>query len=487
MADEYVIRIVPDSVSDNSKGGSGGASSGLGGLGGKLGSILALVGIGFAILRPIMPMIKGLGKMIGEFLRPIAEVIMMLLAPILALMRPLLITFKALMAPFKQAAMVGIAAGQKLIAQGMAVGGEVGGELVSAGFQGSMQSASLMLSGFMDVLFTPLKSIEAFGIGDAITNAMATWESAAIAGVYKVSEKSALIDDIWSNIGDVPLTTIQEQFAIINTYVDEMAESVGGFTIEEFSGNLEQIQSGLDSVFAPFVEFITEGGDLSTYVAQATTIMEDLSDTFPATANMISVGIMGIMKEWQEAIDNMSIKEQASLMLSGSEALREQLEGIEKTTFGDKVKDVLGGIAHNMGEIVTLGFLPGTMRSFEEDKSKWINDVAAARKTVTDDYLAMFPTVGEAQKNGLKEMLTSMNLYMGDSLIPDAYEKGLTELYNSTLKAENSFQRFGRTVESIANDAADAARAARRSASSAASSASKARANASSSSLGALV
>ena len=58
MADEYVIRIVPESVSDSSKGGSSGGSSGLGGLGGKLGAILAIAGVALSIVRPMLPMIK---------------------------------------------------------------------------------------------------------------------------------------------------------------------------------------------------------------------------------------------------------------------------------------------------------------------------------------------------------------------------------------------------------------------------------------------
>lgn len=443
MADEYVIRIVPESVSDSSKGGSSGGSSGLGGLGGKLGAILAVAGVALSILKPMMPMIKGLGKMIGEFLRPIAEVIMMLLAPILSLMRPILITFKALMAPFKQAAMTGIAAAQKLIGQGMQLGMDTpeGSGLIEEGFAGSLNAASLMMSGFVETLFTPLA--ELWHMGDAFAGAMDNWQDSALEGVHRVIILSDSVDNLSEGLGGLrdgagaALSIIDEQVALLRA-------EVGLFTIENFQTDMGIAQeiitaTGLLAV-GDFEGAKIAAENLNTPFSEFTGYMNDLYTILPDSAEG--------MRSYAESMSD----------IAKSQAIQGAMKGhnADKPGWWDQFKGGIDGLMTG-GHSFLQAINPFDMlKDFGDGWSKtytdWEKEGAVTQAAIT-------------------------------KLLNDNEKSFETSIGKSTA----SFQNFGSTVEDIARDAAKAARDARSSANSASSSARKAKANASDSALGALI
>ena len=199
-----------------------------------------------SIMKPILPIIKGIGKMLGAFLQPVGDMLMMILMPILTLLKPILVTFKALMAPFKKAAMAGIAASNKLIATGMKLGAgtEEGGALITEGMKGSLSSASLMFSGFIQTLFGPLA--EMFGLGERFESAMSTWQSSALTGIYRAVLLSDTVSDLSVKFGDLR-TGASEALGIIDGQMALLKSTVDKFTIKNFENDFNTVQLILDA------------------------------------------------------------------------------------------------------------------------------------------------------------------------------------------------------------------------------------------------
>ena len=491
MSDEYVIRIVPESVDSSGKGKSGGGMAGLGGTLGKLGSILAVAGVALSILKPIMPMIKGLGKMIGEFLRPIADVVMMLLAPILSLMRPLLIMFKGLMAPFKQAAMVGIAAGQKLIAQGMALGAgtEEGKGLIGEGIEGSFQSASLMMSGFVEVLMKPFTNIDFMGIGDSIQGGLDKWQSSAITGVLRTVMLSETVDDLSDKFGNLregaggALNLIEGQVAALKGVVDV-------FTIENFQTDLETAKTISETALAIFNE------DLATLQTTA----DELGTPLGTLVGWLLVGVdpaKSLGDNFKNLVGQMSDLNKVLAGAAATTGIKEQTkfgwgELGRATAGGAAVGAAIGTVVPVIGTAIgavaggLIGGITDTISQLsrnndnEQQWTAWASDLLA---TTTK---GMFDS-NTAVEKGFGEMKTTTDIYMGKSLIPDALQKGFNEMYLSTDNFQLALGNMGKKIDTTAdgiNSAVDRIKGleadARRSAS-------KARANADSSSLGAVI
>jgi len=127
-----------------------------------------------------------------------------------------------------------------------------------------------------------------------------------IGNIYEVSAKADLINDLWDNIGSVSLEVIQESFTTINTYVDELSESVGGFSIENFKTDIETITTETGKLFDPLITLIQEGGDLPKYITNTTTLLDTLGSTFPKTAQTITDSINTVMKNWKDKLDEMN-------------------------------------------------------------------------------------------------------------------------------------------------------------------------------------
>jgi len=124
MADDFLIRIIPEGFSGGiSTGGavSSGASPSVSGTGGGLkgaagifGTVLKGLGIASGIgvivavissMKNVVNIVAGVIKIIGALLRPISTVITTLLMPILFSLKPLVILINQVMAPFTRLAM----------------------------------------------------------------------------------------------------------------------------------------------------------------------------------------------------------------------------------------------------------------------------------------------------------------------------------------------------------------------------------------------
>jgi hypothetical protein len=94
-------------------------------------------------------LVKGIGRIIIEFLRPIADVITILLMPVLAILRPILMVFRTIMAPFRKAALQLSASG----AQDMANGN------FGEGFAKSIGALQLLFTGVNIVLLKLMEEV----------------------------------------------------------------------------------------------------------------------------------------------------------------------------------------------------------------------------------------------------------------------------------------------------------------------------------------
>lgn len=79
-----------------------GKAAGLGALagGGALGAITFLL----EQFKPLVAMVRNIGMLLSQFLRPIGEFVLYLLQPIVMMLRPLLVLFNAIFAPYRRAA-----------------------------------------------------------------------------------------------------------------------------------------------------------------------------------------------------------------------------------------------------------------------------------------------------------------------------------------------------------------------------------------------
>lgn len=471
MADEFVIRIVPegmDSISAGAKGGEGGLAS-IPGMG-KIGMLVGMAGIALSIIKPIIPMIKGIGKILGEFLRPIADVIMMLLAPILSLLRPILITFKALMAPFKQAAMTAIAASQKLIGQGMGLGMETeeGKGLIEEGFKGSLQAASLMFSGFIETMFTPLA--ELFGLGDKFAGAMDAWQGKALIGVHRVIMLSDTIDAFGEQLGNTREAT-KEALDVIDNQVALLIDTVGEFTIENFQADMDTVQSIIDATAAllkgDMGELLTASTELNIPMAEIIGALKAGIDP----ASQFTAGINTIVDAFNDA---------TKAQIAYHEALRigEEIES-NKPGFWSKLWGGMTEPIEGVGDLFS---------SFVRGWTKVGDDWKIESQKMIDEHNVYWKTkLPESQHSGLEEMRVMMEKYMGKSIIPDLMSDGFVHMEESTKNFTNNMKTYATTMDDLADTVADSARRATSAARSAERASSRARANADSSALGALI
>jgi len=165
MAEEFVIKIIPEGSGDISTPAGGGGNGGIGDLIGVLGTAAAGIGALVAIfgdavssvLKPIMGILKGIARILVEFLRPIVDVLVILFRPVLALLRPFLKTFQVMMRPF-----IALARELSAISTQQIAAGDVSGARSTA-----LEAASIILAPFA-IAFGSVMSqmiVEAFTTG----------------------------------------------------------------------------------------------------------------------------------------------------------------------------------------------------------------------------------------------------------------------------------------------------------------------------------
>ena len=413
--------------------GIGGLSRGLKsilGFTGKIFGAVSLIAVLFELARPVVNILQSLFKMIGEFVRPIADTMTMLLQPILIMLRPLVQTFRTLMAPFRQLAMQGMVAANMLISQGMQQGGETGNLMVREGMKGALSSASLMLSGFMDVLMTPFKNIEMFGIGDAISSAMENWQSAAISGVMKVSEKADLIRDNIMVLEDIDSAQLGEMFNVIDAGVDKIQERMGGFTIENYEKGLNEVQNMIGDVTGKFTELnqVLSGGDEDAIAVVAEEFFDELTkiDKILPDANTN-------LNSFAKTIGLMNDSAREGAAMAALPGMASDLDKIGKSNAPSKIKAIMDGIS-NIGpwlanpDRLQGGLVEGYRRSMEtqERDQKNIMD-----RMVADTKRDM-GIIGTDYEEGWTKLLGIMSKYWSNSLIPDGFEKGFVKMLNTS-------------------------------------------------------
>ena len=294
-----------------SGGGGGGVQGMLGNIGGKMegvaksmgfvsglvakigAGIFTIVSITRAFKQPLM-MINNISKMVSQFLQPISDTVMMMIAPVFSMLRPLVQTFQTLMQPFREAAMQGLAAAQELIGRGTRMGldGEEGaGKLMKEGLQGAVSSASLMLSGFLDVLTKPLQNIEFAGIGESIENGITMMQEMSQEGVLRVMTFRDTFTEFEKTLGDTS-EAANAASQTIDAQMDMLRESVDDFTIDNFEDNVEtanKISEGHSELLKGNVEKvdeILEGIDMdSSDILTNFSLMESSSKTFKDNIN----------------------------------------------------------------------------------------------------------------------------------------------------------------------------------------------------------
>ena len=479
----------------SSDGSSGGGMSGIknifktlkSGMG-MVSKIAIGVGLVMAVMKILGPALK-VGQviitLISEMLRPIGDVVMIMLMPILALMKPILIVFRGLMAPFKQAAMMGMAASQRLIGEGMrmkldddASNDAAGGEMVAAGMAGTLQSASLMMSGFVGSIAKML----------GFENAFAKWEATATEGVVKVITLSDTYSS-FNTILDNSANAWRDAQNVIGYQMDLIESSIGEFSMDTFDDALTN--SGLVVDLAIGV------------VSGSLTDLQAAIDAFNAVA-IIPVTVPQVIggMEAESGGDPNSLVTQGAADIASSFNVEDQINRIK--VMGDtlaKNVDDAPNFWQQFGNAAKETFkMIGTDQTWKEtiqNQSDFYNrntvQQLEATKTMLDGVTAIYQSAPEDQKaailRGLEEQLVSMDEYWGNSLIPDSMNMGLLHMlnitnlamgsegiipaaYNSGLDTmTSSTKTFGEVMESIAKivaksakDASKAAKAAVRSA-----------------------
>ena len=242
------------------------------------------------VFTPIFKLVDGIFKAVREFVRPVADVMMFLVKPILVMLRPVVQMFRTLMQPFREIATRGLAAANQLIAQGMQMGGEEGREMVGEGLRGAVSSASLMLSGFFEVIFKPVA--ELFRLGDRFDKLMGAWQSSAIEGITRTQILSDTFRGFNSIMNDTneaaakALSTIDTQMKTLNEKADEFSMDNIPTIMEKASQEVDKAVSAMGMAFADDDEDFQKAFKKAQEVAEETgKSVEEIAGKYTEAAN----------------------------------------------------------------------------------------------------------------------------------------------------------------------------------------------------------
>lgn len=467
---------------------------------GKIIGIATGIAMIVEVFKPVYSLLEGVFKMIREFVRPVADVITMLLQPILVMIRPIVMMFRTLMMPFRQLAYQGLAAANLLISQGMEMGGEEGKGLIAEGFKGAINAASLMMSGFVRVVFTPLmEALDSVpllsGIADGFSNAMDRWESSATKGVTRTIVLSSTFSNLIPILGDTreaasrALDAIDEQMNLLEKTIDD-------WTVDNAPRILKAAGKAVDMAVGVVASALQGEDGLESLLESA----EEAAKSFAKALGEDESKLIGRMQAATLKIDDFakSMKAfenlNAKMMERGQlEKFADEIEGTKGTSWWKKAQDI-GKMAMRANPIhyAVEGVITGKWDPFREAK-EWESAQEARQKKFDELTLDM----SDGMISGLVEMLEAMNIYMTNSLIPESFEKGLQHMhklnehmfnpdkgklitstqtgYKTVENASNNFvksmQSVANSIKSIAAEAARYAAQARASASRAASAA----------------
>ena len=398
------------------------------GIMGFAGKIFAGVSIGMAILKvfePVMKIVMSFVKIIAEFLRPISDILIILLAPILSLMKPILIAFRGLMAPFKQAAMMGMAAAQKLVGEGtkqkLAGNSETGGAMISAGMAGTLSSASLMFSGMIGSIGKML------GLGDSVKK----WQENALQGTIQTITLSNTFSDFKDTLGDVDLawnnasTIVSNQMAIIEG-------SINSWDITEFDAALEASNSAVTAA----------SGLMTGDISKIETAAEELNIPMTTLLGTLSASVepAGILAQsYADIISGMNEVQRLQTMNAEKEQLTSNIESTKPGFFqqlgaGFKAMNDEMMAIEESGQSKFLSPLKEFRTGFSDSMETWKTESQAS----VDDFTTRWD-------QGFTKINTSMDTYIaGLSTATSDIESLAKRTKKAAKETENSYARAER-------------------------------------------
>ena len=393
----------------------------------------------FHVLEQPIKMIGDITKMISMLLRPITDTMIMLIMPVFHMLRPIIQMVNTMMMPFREAAFTGLAAANALIAEGtqMSLGGdtELGGQLIGEGMKGAMHSASLMFSGFIEMIGQPIA--ETIGLGEQFSNAMASWQDSALGGIHRVIILNDTFQSLKIGLGDSAeaaenaLAMIDEQMAILRA-------SVGTFSIKNFKDDMELAKTIADGFASAALEGVdafeelaeklgtdvaTLAGRLLTVQSLSMTVTQNMQTSLQAMDEMQRMqAAQAALARVQEKIDD-GPEGRLSAFFSGMfDNLREQhfLERLLPSV--SLVEQIKAGI----------GSVRDVKTNFAEETMQELNHIEGQ---LTEMFQGELPA---GIRSGLEHMKEDMDEYMTRSLIPDGFRSGLEHMYTATQQGMTS-------------------------------------------------
>jgi hypothetical protein len=431
-------------------------------IGSGLGTVVGILSM-FYVLQQPLKMIGDLTKMIAALLRPITDMMVMLIMPVFHMLRPIVQMVNTMMMPFREAAFTGLAAANQLIAEGtqMILGGDtdVGSDMVGEGLQGAMSSASLMFSGFFEMIGQPIA--EMLGMGERFSNAMKNWQDSSLEGIHRVIMLNDTFQGLKPTFESVT-DAARDSLAVIDNQVALLRQIVGTFTLDNFKQDLQTAQTIAEGSVALLI------GDVETLenkIQELDLGIGEFSGAITAGAELTESSMKGLADAVNQmtAVQIEAARRQAERTIQD---VREDGPGLLERTKGG-----LGAVRDKWWED---GNLMGWTHAFREGSEKvtqdWMKDTEYMIEKSNEFWNNLMP---ESMKGGLDHMHRDMKEYMEYSIIPDAFESGLVHMsnytnthmssisstHNSSLSTmQSATNNFGSAVNRVAGIVQDAVR-----------------------------
>ncbi len=444
------VEVETKSSGTTSKGGSGGGmlSEMLGNVTGMFTKIIGPIAIIAAMANVLKPALKTgfqIVKLLTEFLRPIGEVIMVLLQPILSMIRPMLIVFKSLMAPFRQIAFKGLAAANALIGRGtglmMSPGAtdadkEAGASLITEGWKASLSSASLIFSGFIEILIGPMADL--LNLGDSFDKVMVDWQDSALKGIAR----GTILSEIIGKLGDTA-EDAQVGIRMVDGIMTELKNTFATFTLENFNKVMEEGKGWIDGEMAAIKYFeeqtTTALNNLKTTAEVVGIPMHDLK----INAALATLQVEGLAKSFSKLLSGEDFK-------GMYENIKEQAE---ETRPGFPAKSMEVAKSLSPLHMIVSGDMRDPVSRIKDLNKEWsegyIKDLEALK--------GMWSTLPQEQQKGLTSIHenTLKHFKVEGGLIPSEFSKGLGSMQTKALAFSGSLFAAGSIIAGAASRVAD--------------------------------
>ena len=299
MAEEFIIRLIPDGGTGGVSGGAtGGAStsSALGGIGKAFKGAMKAIGIGSIIglilkivssFQSLLDVVASLVKIVTLIFKPLADALTILLLPLIFLLKPIVMALNDIMRPFFKLSMEVMKKG----AQSFSAGN------TKAGFEAFGGASSIIIAGLANVLV-------------ALTSQL-------VKMIFALSgELLKLIFPVFSG-------AIDNFIGNINTMVDDTAvvisAAIGGYA------------AGIGKVFGADIDSFKE--DHKKAIHNLFTGSEGIGETYDAvfdtTRNLVADNINGLMIQDPDSFLNTIEATNAKLSAAAQKAGNDLVDAFE--------------------------------------------------------------------------------------------------------------------------------------------------------------